>query len=72
MTTYNIQKYEGFKHLDPKMTDYEKAVTGIFNEMKLRRQDEDVEYMRNNGLFFKGKKMLEVARSNAKWDHKHV
>ena len=72
MTTYNIQKYEGFKHLDPKMSDYEKAVTGIFNEMKLRRQDEDVEYMRNNGIFFKGKKMLEVARSNAKWDHKPV
>lgn len=72
MTTYNIQKYEGFKHLDPKMSDYEKAVTGIFNEMKLRRQDKDIEYMRNNGIFFKGKKMFEVARSNAKWDHKPV
>lgn len=72
MTTYNIPKYEGFKHLDPKMSDYEKAVTGIFNEMKLRRQDKDIEYMRNNGIFFKGKKMLEVARSNAKWDHKSV
>ena len=51
MTTYNIQKYEGFKHLDPKISDYEKAVTGIFNEMKLRQHDKDVEYMRNNGLF---------------------
>ena len=56
MTTYNIPKYEGFKHLDPKMSDYEKAVTGIFNEMKLRQHDEDVEYMRNNGIFSKGKK----------------
>ncbi len=59
MTTYNIQKYEGFKRLDPKMSDYEKAVTGIFNEMKLRRQDKDIEYMRNNGILFKGKKCLK-------------
>lgn len=72
MTTYNIPKHDGFKHLNPKLSDYEKAVTGIFNEMKLRRQDKDIEYMRNNGIFFKGKKMLEVARSNAKWDHKPV
>ena len=72
MTTYNIPKHDGFKHLNPKLSDYEKAVTGIFNEMKLRQQDKDVENMRNNGIFFKGKKMLEVARSNAKWDHKPV
>lgn len=72
MTTYNIPKYEGFKHLDPKMSDYEKAVTGIFNEMKLRRQDKDVEYMRNNCTALQAIKMFEVARSNAKWDHKPV
>lgn len=51
MTTYNILKYEEFKRLDTKMSDYEKAVTGIFNEIKLRQQDEDVEYMRNNCTF---------------------
>lgn len=72
MTTYNIPKYEGFKHLDPKMSDYEKSVTGIFNEMKLRRQDKDVEYMRNNCTALQAIKMFEVARSNAKWDHKPV
>lgn len=72
MTTYNMPKHDGFKHLNPKLSDYEKAVTGIFNEMKLRRQDKDIEYMRNNGIFFKGKKIFEVARSNAKWDHKPV
>lgn len=59
MTTYNIQKYEGFKHLDPKMSDYEKAVTGIFNEMKLRQHDEDVEYMRKNLTPLRGKKCLK-------------
>ena len=63
MTTYNIPKYEGFKHLDPKMSDYEKSVTGIFNEMKLRRQDKDVEYMRNNCTALQAIKMFEVARS---------
>lgn len=72
MTTYNIQKHDGFKHLNPKLSDYEKAVTGIFNEMKLRQQDKDVENMQRSNLIIKNKMMFLLARSNAKWDHKPV
>ena len=72
MTTYNIPKHEGFKHLNPKSSDYEKAVTGIFNEMKLRQQDKDVENIQKSNLIIKNKMMLFLARSNAKWDHKPV
>ena len=69
MTTYNIPKHDGFKHLNPKLSDYEKAVTGIFNEMKLRQQDKDVENMQRSNLIIKNKMMFLLARSNAKWDH---
>lgn len=72
MTTYNIPKHDGFKHLNPKLSDYEKAVTGIFNEMKLRQQDKDVENMQRSNLIIKNKMMFLLARSNAKWDHKPV
>lgn len=72
MTTYNILKHDGFKHLNPKLSDYEKAVTGIFNEMKLRQQDKDVENMQRSNLIIKNKMMFLLARSNAKWDHKPV
>ena len=72
MTTYNIPKHDGFKHLNPKLSDYEKAVTGIFNEMKLRQQDKDVENMQRGNLIIKNKMMFWLARSNAKWDHKPV
>lgn len=72
MTTYNIPKHDGFKHLNPKLSDYEKAVTGIFNEMKLRQQDKDVENMQRSNLIIKNKMMFWLARSNAKWDHKPV
>ncbi|HBO59418.1 MAG TPA: hypothetical protein DD624_05870 [Alphaproteobacteria bacterium] len=72
MTTYDIPKHEGFKHLNPKSSDYEKAVTGIFNEMKLRQQDKDVENIQKSNLIIKNKMMLFLARSNAKWDHKPV
>lgn len=57
MTTYNIPKHDGFKHLNPKLSDYEKAVTGIFNEMKLRQQDKDVENMQRSNLIIKNKMM---------------
>ena len=70
--TYNIPKHDGFKHLNPKLSDYEKAVTGIFNEMKLRQQDKDVENMQRSNLIIKNKMMFLLARSNAKWDHKPV
>lgn len=70
MTTYNIPKYEGFKHLDPKMSDYEKAVTGIFNEMKFRRQDKDVEYMQHSAVQFL--KLRDLGQANAKWECKPV
>lgn len=72
MTTYNIPKHDGFKHLNLKLSDYEKAVTGIFNEMKLRQQDKDVENMQRSNLIIKNKMMFWLARSNAKWDHKPV
>ena len=70
MTTYNIQKHDGFKHLNPKLSDYEKAVTGIFNEMKLRQQDKDVENMQHSVVQFS--KLKNLGQTNAKWDHKPV
>lgn len=70
MTTYNIPKHDGFKHLNPKLSDYEKAVTGIFNEMKLRQHDEDVEYMQHSVVQFS--KLKNLGQTNAKWDHKPV
>lgn len=70
MTTYNIPKHDGFKHLNPKLSDYEKAVTGIFNEMKLRQQDKDVENMQHSVVQFS--KLKNLGQTNAKWDHKPV
>lgn len=70
MTTYNIPKHDGFKHLNPKLSDYEKAVTGIFNERKLRQQDKDVENMQHSVVQFS--KLKNLGQTNAKWDHKPV
>ena len=34
MTTYNIQKHEGFKHLNPKLSDYKK---NLFNPINIKK-----------------------------------
>ncbi len=34
MTAYNIPKHEGFKHLNPKSSDYEKI---LFNLIKIKK-----------------------------------
>lgn len=48
MTTYNIPKHEGFKHLNPKLSDYEK---NLFNPINIKKigNERIINWKQNDG-----------------------